>query len=173
MKYIKNFFVMLFFISLASPVNALENENVDVIVEVVYLDQNTSTDDLVLDDGSILSEYNYQIIYPKLRINTTLGIYFNSVAWITRDGLLSLSLYPKTTVRNSITTKETAWNVLSNTNVGFGYDLRFSSNKATLKQQYDCHFFVPIANVKTYWNLEPSKPYTDLITLMLTGCNNK
>lgn len=37
-KILKSIFVLSFFVSLASSVSALENEKVDVLVEVVYLD---------------------------------------------------------------------------------------------------------------------------------------
>lgn len=168
-KILKSIFVLSFIVSLASSVSALENEKVDVLVEVVYLDQNTSINDIVLDDGSMLSDYNYKVVYPLLRINTTLGEYFTSVAWVTNPEGTTLSLNPKFSVRWDVNTNSTAWNVLSNTSVGLGSNPTFSSNYNKFHNQYLCHF--ALAKVKTYWNLDAWRPDVDIQAVYDSLCN--
>ncbi len=124
---------------------------------------------IILDNGERLGDYEYIITTSNARINTTLGNYFTTVAWITRDSLISLSLNPKINVRTNYYTKETAWNVLSDPNVGFGNHANFIGNETTLKNQYDCHF--NNAFYKHEWNIEPSRPVVDWQTMLLSGCN--
>ena len=168
-KVLKVLFAMLLILGLTDPVSALENENVDIIVEVVYLDRNTSIDKLVLDDGTKLSDYTYQIIYPKLRINTILGNYFTSVAWVTKSEGTSLSLNPKFSVRWDVNANNAAWNVLSSTSAGFGSSPTFYNNYNKLHNQYLCHF--ALAKVKTYWNLDAWRPDVDIQSVYDRLCN--
>ena len=136
---------------------------------MVYLDQDTSIDHLVLDDGTKLSDYSYQVIYPKLRINATLGNYFTSVAWVTKSEGTTLSMNPKFSVRWDVNANNTDWNVLSSTSAGFGSSPTFYKNYNKFHNQYLYHF--ALAEVKTYWNLDAWRPDVDIQSVYDRLCN--
>ncbi len=88
--------------------------------------------------------------------------YFNSVSWITRDGVLSLSIDHKTIQFSQLADsfKE--------------IELRFSQdpewrNRDSLYAQYYCH--AQFASYKNPWNIEPHRTETNWLQLVLTGCN--
>lgn len=121
------------------------------------------------DDGTKVGDYDYTVTYaPAKRINTSLGNYFSYAAWITRDGIVSLSLNPKSEVRTNSTTASNAWGTLADRNAGFGATGNWK-NETVLKWQYDCHF--TFAKNKDYWNLEPSRTANSYAEVVLSGCN--
>ena len=98
----------------------------------------------------------------KQKDNRVFNDYFNSVQWITRDGVLSLSIDHKNVQ-------------LSKVDDSFSeIEARFSSdpnwrNRDSLYAQYYCH--VIFAQLKNPWNIEPHRTETSWIQMLLTGCN--
>lgn len=104
-----------------------------------------STDGIVATDGNI-----------SMRA-VTFSSFFKSGSWITRDGLISLSLMPRDGGIGNEGADRT-WNTVKT---------RFSSssnwkNTSVMQQQYNCHFWYGM--IKTPWNLEPSRTSINPIT---------
>lgn len=142
-------------------------------VEVLY---NAFDEDyirnVVLDDGTKVGDYDYTITYLTDENSFTLSslaisMYFDYAAWITRDGIVSLSLDPKDNVRFHRDTKTAAWGIVKSPTQGFGSSPNWY-NEVSLEAQYDCHF--DFATFKDYWNLEPSSTSMTYWEAVLNGC---
>jgi len=159
-----------------------ENQNFEETLEIEILineyDQEY-IENVVLEDGTRVGDYNYIIkeptisLFPRLISTssyTALGNYFHYAAWITKsDGLIALSLDPKSNVRNINSEKEAAWSVILHPNYGFAGTSNWK-NTQIMKWQYDCHFW--FAAFKDYWNLEPSRSADSyLFGVVLKACN--
>lgn len=159
------------------PVFASETkeDNPEVVVRVYA---NSHDEEYILnipfDDGTVVGDYNYSIEYvtQKTRDPIYITYFFDYVGWITRDGVVSLSLDPSDDVRKNSSSRDSAWNILKDPTYGVGNDANWptqSSNVQTLKWQYDCHW--SFANSKDYWNLEPSRTASSYAAVVLAGCN--
>lgn len=101
--------------------------------------------------------------------------YFDSVSWITRDGVVSLSIHPDT---NSplITTNGN----IKMAHASHAFDLlkdKWSSsskwkNTKAMSAQFHCHV-LGAGKAKTPWNLEPHRTTTSLPETMANACNPK
>ncbi|MCT9819294.1 DUF2599 domain-containing protein [Microbacterium sp. W1N] len=89
--------------------------------------------------------------------------FFQSGAWITRDGMLSLSLMPRAGgIGNEGGTR--TWTTVYNTFSGSPNWWNHSHNvTASMSKQYNCHF--RFGMVKTPWNLEPAKIAENVSTI--------
>lgn len=128
------------------------------------------------EDGTKVSDYDYKIEYVSTNQLTRdpayLGTYFNVCMWITRDGVISLSLDPTNAVRTNSTEKENAWTILKSPVTGVGGSSNWptdSQKQKTFKWQYDCHF--SFAKDKDRWNLEPSRSASNYAAVVLAKCN--
>ena len=160
----------LLLLNISAPIIYAADTETEVEVEV-YLNEfdEEYIKNVEFDDGSKVGDYTYTVEYARrTRINTTLGNYFSYAAWIKRDGVVTLSLKPKNTVRYNRTTKNTAWNVLKNKTTGMGGSSNWK-NETTLKWQYDCHF--DFATFKDYWNLEPHRKASSYAAVVIAKCN--
>lgn len=183
LRFRKSIFLMLvvFFLSMnanASIALASSNEsngNDKVLVEIMI---NNNGDDfanhVIFDDGTKLSDYDYTVVYKPMPRNYVITSsyeitnYFDYAAWITRDGVISLSLDPKPEVREHGSIKNSAWDVLSSSTKGFGSHKNWK-NTQVMKWQFDCHF--QWAPFKDYWNLEPHRTASSYAEVVLNGCN--
>ena len=162
-------------ITLAFDNNATESDKDKIIVEVILNNKDEkSIENIQFDDGSYLKDYDYEIkyIYKLTRDPSYLSNYFNQVLWITRDGVISLSLDPVDKVRKSKKEKDTAWNILSGKTTGVAYSKYWptdSQKEKTFKWQYDCHFY--FAKDKEEWNLEPSREANNYLEVVSSKCN--
>ncbi|MGL5020877.1 MAG: DUF2599 domain-containing protein [Mycoplasmatales bacterium] len=149
----------------------LENE---ILVEVVIwsLDKEW-IGEIILDDGSKLSEHEYKIINKKGRIPSysysTLGNYYNRVVWVNNQGSWTLSAQPKSAVRLNRYTYNVAWSALSHPRYGFGSDWRFANNINKLSNQNLCHFYY--AKHKQNWNLDIWRPDVSYNATVAARCN--
>lgn len=147
----------------------------DIIVEVMLPDYDEEEiANTELDDGTLIGDYNYTITYtPKLtRDPIYWSAYFDQAMWITRDGKVSLSLKPKSNVRNSKSVKDQAWTIISGTYTGFGNHANWpkeSQKVKTFKWQYDCHYY--FANGKDTWNIEPWRSASTYAAVVVKKCN--
>lgn len=82
--------------------------------------------------------------------------YFNNIKWINRDGVWSLSVSPKRSLRLSVSKDDIkkSWQELKE-NCSNDYRWPDSNKEEVLYQQYKCHFNK--AKVKKRRNLEPEK----------------
>jgi hypothetical protein len=90
--------------------------------------------------------------------------YFNSIEWIQRDGVLSLSIDHKYVP---------LWNIADSFSIIenlFGGS-SFWQNRDSLYSQYMCH--VQFAPSKNPWNIEPSRTESSWFVTVLNGCNPK
>ncbi|MBU3106113.1 DUF2599 domain-containing protein [Clostridium gasigenes] len=153
----------------------MENKN-KMEIEVLF---NSHDEDFIkeitFEDGTSVKDYDYSIKYLQNSRSYTrsgsyaLAGYFDYAAWITRDGVVSLSLDPKQSVRTNRSTKNTAWGLLSSSSGGFYSDSRWI-NTQVIKWQYDCHF--DFAYDKATWNLEPNRTANSYIFgVVLKACN--
>lgn len=169
----KNFVILLvsiiMFNSLIVHANVLSKDD-QITVEIVYnANGEDFADNIVFDDGSKLSDYNYSVKYtPGPKDISPIEEYFNYAAWITRDGITSLSLDPKTSVRSNSTVRDQAWGVLSSETEKF-VSSQYWQNTKVMKWQYDCHY--TFASNKDYWNLEPHRTASSYLEVVLKKCN--
>ncbi len=101
-----------------------------------------------------------------------LGDYFNYAAWITRDGMVSLSLDPVQDVRSNTSTAETAWGYLKDKEAVFGLNPNWPNTTDTQNcfyWQYKYH--ANYAPFKDRWNLEPHRTAGSYIAVVLAACN--
>lgn len=172
-KTIFLFISMLCMVSFLS-INVLAAKDSNGKVTVKVLTSNHDEEyfkNLELDDGSKISDYDYTIEYvvDKTRDPVLITYYFSSVAWITRDGVVSLSLDPTQELRDSSTLRDSGWNVLTNVFQNEPDWPKDASKLQTFHWQYDCHW--SFANDKDYWNLEPSRTASSYLAVVLAGCN--
>lgn len=165
------------FTTLALTVSAssLENNEAEVIVEVLV---NNNGEDFIknieFDDGTVVSDYDYEIRYVTQLTRDPIYItyYFDSIAWVTRDDGITLSLDPKEDVRNDSDTRTAAWNILKDPVYGHGDDANWPTDAdklETFKWQYDCHF--NFAKTKETWNIEPWRTASNYLAVVFAACN--
>ena len=148
-----------------------EDNSINKKVQVEVLFDSTNGDfvkNITFDDGTKLSDYEYEIVKSKQTKSYALRDYVNYAAWITRDGVVSLSIEPKDNVRNSKSEKDTAWSYISSPTHGFGSSSNWRNGKV-MGWQFDCHY--SFANSKTYWNLEPHRTAGSYMEVVASGCN--
>lgn len=152
-----------------------DEEDAEVIV-TVYV--NNHDEDYILnipfDDGTVVGDYDYSIEYIPhyTRDPIYLTYFFDYVGWITRDGVVSLSLDPTSDVRNNTSSRDSAWNILKDPTYGVGGSPKWptaTSNVKTFRWQYDCHW--SFAKNKDYWNIEPSRTASNYAAVVLASCN--
>ena len=127
----------------------------DVEKQEELLEIGRASLDYLISEGEAASDG-----LPETRVNPSpdFDVYFSSGQWITRNGVISLSLYP-------INPK--TWSTVA---VGYAWDAvtaRFSfysywQNASVLREQFYCHAL--FAAWKSPWNLEPSKTSINPIT---------
>lgn len=112
-------------------------------------------------ETSVVNNKSNGIPISTLLYNESNFDYFNNVTWIQREGVWSLSISPKSFVRQSfsIDILMKSWNELKK---NFSNDiqwLQYKENENVLFEQYKCHFFK--AKLKEYWNIEPYRESID------------
>ena len=128
--------------------------------EVVFQSKNKDSINSLYSASNIMNTYEATEL-RSASYDYDLNNYFNSVEWINRDGVQSLSMDPKNNVRMSspnLYTARMAWYTISR---NFSNDWR-QDNTDSMKRQFDCH--VALAKYKSRWNIEPSKKYTNPFT---------
>ncbi|CAF0974871.1 unnamed protein product [Brachionus calyciflorus] len=90
------------------------------------------------------------------------NLYFNSVEWITRDGILSLSIDHKTVPYDKVPEAFAELERL------FSQDPQWK-NRDSLYMQFLCH--VNFAANKNPWNIEPHRVTTSYLQHILYACN--
>lgn len=95
---------------------------------------------------------------------------FKSGKWITRNGVVSLSLKPNATLRMSMITgsssmRKYSWSAVKSK---FSRSKKWK-NTTSMKNQYECHWY--FAFYKSEFNLEPSRPTTDWPNMVAKLCN--
>lgn len=102
----------------------------------------------------------------------TFSDYFSAGSWITRSGVVSLSLTPKGLVdsrKNGVLSgviEDDSWAKVKSK---FSSSSKWS-NTAGLKDQYLCHYRVA-AGWKSPWNIEPSRPDVSYAATVAKACN--
>ncbi len=100
----------------------------------------------------------------------TVGSLFDSAKWITRNGVVSLSLKPNGTLRAAMVTGSTAMKKYSWQSIYHKFHKSSKwSNTGSMKKQYYCHWYFAIA--KSKFNLEPSRPYVSWFEMIKSRCN--
>lgn len=126
---------------------------------------------VTLDDGTKVGDYDYTINYlptlPGVK-SYSISQYLDYGAWITRNGVVSLSMKPKSSVRSSLSTKNNAWTVISSPTQGFASSPKWK-NTQVMKWQFDCHYH--FANSKEYWNIEPHRTASSWAQVVAAACN--
>lgn len=87
----------------------------------------------------------------------TFSSFFKSGSWITRDGVISLSLMPRDGGIGNEGSDRTWGTVYARFSPSSNW-----KNTSVMRQQYNCHFWYGM--IKTPWNLEPSKTSINPIT---------
>lgn len=84
--------------------------------------------------------------------------FFTKGEWITRSGVLSLSLYPINPILWSKVAAGNAWDAVV---LMYSWSPKWG-NPSVMKEQFFCHW--TLASWKSPWNLEPSKTSINPIT---------
>lgn len=100
--------------------------------------------------------------------------YFEKVEWINRDGIASLSIYPKAYIVNILAGHDTVKHQQRSFDLleeRFSNDSRWKNIKS-LEQQYVCH--ADFAGTgKVPWNIEPHRTTTNYRDVIIAKCNPK
>lgn len=163
------FMVLATSVVYASP-QEVKKDNKDVIeVEVLYGGTQRSTlDEVELDDGTKLGDHEYIVKESPNMNDARWGSYVNYAGWITRNGVVSLSIDPTTKVRNDRGYRDAAWHALASPTHGFASSPKWKNTKV-MGWQFDCHFAG--AKHKQYWNLEPHRVANSYAYVVLHLCN--
>lgn len=101
-----------------------------------------------------------------------LSKYFDSIKWITRSGVVSLSIMPSQQFKNLPTDSsrygaaiEESWGIILRNYSGNSK----WKNTASMKGQYRCHAWY--AKGKYPWNIEPHRTETDFNKIVAKFCN--
>lgn len=169
LKILSVLFVLCFINTNVYASNLQEKKEVIEVEILVNLNDEDFAENIVFEDGTRLSDFEYSVKYVPMTLETdSISNYFDFAAWITRDGVISLSIDPNDSVRTSRTEKDKAWKILSSTTEGFGGSPNWQNTKV-MGWQYDCHFM--FAKNKDYWNLEPHRTASSYIGVVAAACN--
>ena len=101
-----------------------------------------------------------------------LNKYFDSIKWINRDGMISLSIKPSKDFRNLPVDSskrsallEESWQIILR---NYSSDSKWK-NTTSMKGQYICH--ASYANSKSAWNIEPDRTETNFKNISSKLCN--
>lgn len=141
---------------------------IDITSEDALLSTSVNDNTLTID---VDSENNEPVEIQVMAAAASFGTYFSSGKWITRDGIVSLSLTHKpyltsaSDVGEAGVKKKDSWSKVKT---------RFSSsvnwkNTAGLEKQFNCHF--DFAKFKNPWNIEPARPNTSYAHHVAKACN--
>lgn len=165
-------FILVFILSMSASIAQASDVSSDSSKVVVEIMVNSNGEDfaenIVFDDGTRLTDYDYIVEYVPAARSYALQEYFNYAAWITRGTEVSLSLDPKIDVRREVRVKDAAWAVVSSSSQGFGSHPNWR-NTQVMHWQYDCHF--DLAYHKDYWNIEPHRTASSYLEVLRWGCN--
>lgn len=145
-------------------VNSVDWENIDKIT-VVYsigLTEDQFIKDAIDRGIEVVYDINPSIILPRFT-------YFSSVSWISRDGVMSLSVVP---LNPYTVDQNNSWTELVRF---FEYHPMYTSISnpskfMSTKNQYICHADFA-RGFKTPWNLEPSKADKGYWGFVSDACN--
>ncbi|WP_368504290.1 DUF2599 domain-containing protein [Alkalihalophilus sp. As8PL] len=104
--------------------------------------------------------------------NNTLSYYVSSTRWINRNGQISLSSQPKSTLTSHRNGNEALYHSATSFNLlrqKHGRDSQWR-NTNSMRVQWDCHVLMA-RSLKTPWNIEPHRTTTDLKYTMQKFCN--
>ena len=113
-----------------------------------------------------------QTLDSRAAVYLTYDEYFSKVEWITRNGVVSLSITPKSTltnVDNANVLMGRAFHSFSLIENKFKSDSRWK-NGGSLSAQYHCHVLAA-GSAKTPWNIEPHRTETGLWKVIKGKCN--
>ena len=160
-----------------------EDEEIMEYINIYYLIQNGElySNDYDISnhmyatqiDVELYRQYMSALSNNNARASSGYSKYFNSSKWITRNGVVSLSinfkgsaLYPNDLPAANYAVAKTAFQEL--------YKKHKSSSKwkhtASMEAQFLCHHMT-IGKLKNPWNLEPHRTETDLGKVIAKGCN--
>lgn len=126
----------------------------------------------IYDESSNIIPESVRMHYVLTNLSPNLakasGYYacFSKVEWIKRNGIWSLSVYPKYSVGGY--TKEQAFNFLKASHVNNSQWA--GKNVSSMHNQFVCHYDIA-GPFKTPWNLEPSTPDKGYWGFVASGCN--
>lgn len=127
---------------------------------------------LLKEDGNLVANKNTNgnISTFALVYNPNFSTYFYSSKWISRSGIISLSIDWKNAIYGGITPYiasniAKSWDSIS---IKHSRD-KYWKNATSLYNQYICH--VNYARMKNIWNIEPGASSSDYWMIVAAGCN--
>lgn len=97
---------------------------------------------------------------------------FNNISWISRDGVWSLSLVPRSNYKSQYDITGVSRDELFNgIAIMFYNDYQWGRNQPSMRNQYICHWDYSNIVGKSTWNLEPSKPNKSYPAWVAGLCN--
>lgn len=120
-----------------------------------------------------IEEFKRNVYSPITRAGETYSTFFNSTKWITRSGVVSLSInyktkgmYPSSLPNANAAASQKAWQILLKRHKG---DKQWK-NTTSMYNQFLCHA-VTIGQYKNPWNIEPHRTETSFTKTVAAGCN--
>ncbi|MSF58410.1 DUF2599 domain-containing protein [Turicibacter sanguinis] len=143
-------------------------EKPELQIHVEYMKPGYDIENVVLDDGTKVGDYNYTVTFAPINYSARyLWDYFESIKWITRDGVVSLSLDPTALVRTNSYYMALAWNDVE---AGYAHHFNWNNkNNQTMYWQFLCHF--DFAKDKEQWNIEPHRNVDSYLKVVNAKCN--
>ncbi len=141
---------------------------------VVPLSEGLTNEDTVyaVYDNSEVVKYEQSLPTLFASMPTKFSQYYSKSKWITRKGMVSLSLYPKKPAYQDppgmagAHLQKYRWKVV--------YDKHHKSSKwkntASMKAQLHCHADYP-KKFKIPWNIEPHRTESNYLKVVAKGCN--
>jgi len=162
----------------AATIYNKNNESVGLFLSPQIENKNDVeiTDAKIINGDTIQLRIESEDLTSSVTLATTLAAtsyssYFSSGKWITRSGVVSLSLTHKSYLHSGSTNDRIlkladSWNKV----VKKHSDDKKWKNKAGLEDQYACHYNT-ISAAKNPWNIEPSRPNVGYAKTVLKACN--
>lgn len=160
----------------------LNNGHVTVSKEKMDSYRNSYIETFGTDDGfdeSEIQSHAQELMDMSLASNTStygrqmIKKYFEKIQWITRNGVVSLSIYPTKEFSSGtyghsylFAMAEESWGIIVR---NYSNNSKWK-NTLSLKQQYKCHV-IYARNAKVPWNIEPHRTETNFANVIKKGCN--
>ncbi len=166
---LKHFFAMLcLLITFVFGGFYVDAKSADKPIEVMVVHGVLNPDEIIFDDGTKLSEYEYTVTTMTTPRFYPLGDYFDYVGWTNREDGISLQLKPNNTTRRNNAAKNNAWRTLSSRTHGLGGH-SYWRNTQVMEWQFECHY--QFAKDKQFWNLEPRRTAPNYAFVVAAACN--
>lgn len=159
--------------------NEIDFAKENIFIELISGDPTDENALYAVYTDEVLEQYkkdhnlvDVNAITPFAIASKGFSYYYKSSKWITRSGVVSLSIDPKanawtgSSIAGNVFKQKDRWDVIVKKHSGS----KNWKNSASLKAQLNCHADLA-KSVKTPWNLEPHRKTTNYAVVLKHLCN--